>query len=1245
MKNQVFDRFSRVGRLRSRLDEIVAQVERGELPRMDGGDLIARHIVASLVAQTQRSDEANQLLFDAQRSRAQLYLASSGATPIEAADALIEARGVLGEDEALLLRCGELADLAEEVLEALIAANCRRHAWSVFQVMDDALPRGGPEVEALATRFIRMCEAWMEDLAPSALGCALELLDQLPTAGVGEELRQLLPAILKTVLGSVDTDLALRAYQSCHDSDIALEASAHRELARTLIEAGRADEAPRAVYTELLREQPTSRVKIESDLRRLAYVDPNPKSSVSADVSALNELFSEFYSEAPWYWQNRALLYRHQGDLAAALACLARAMNMSGNPPELMGLLSPLLAGLGFVEAARAFARFLPEDVGQELGVSSILLLDREPNSRREQRDAESILAIALEDPRTPPEFRPVLQRRRAELLLQLGESVEARRLLEDLLREQPQDVLARVRLVEAQVALGDCNAARAALEEIKSDRVLPICEYLRSRLVEMDGNLNAAAGHNDRARHSLQAARRAGRDAEQKFLVVLADRIERLVGAECVDGVLMSMLRTECHTRIHPDLERLAPALERRAIDLAMRIGDVDTAREVVEEFVRQRPAETGIFMVGIRASLRSHRLDDARDFLRRAEAIGCGESAETHLVRGLIAVAEEEREDAEDWFRRSLDAEPGDEAALALAAMRIDAGCEQDALDILNAAAKVDVCEAAQRERLLLLRGKLLERSERSEDALQSYLQATRVLEGWTESRHRAGLLAIRIGHDEQGRMVDERLVTQGIRCLEGFNDPASVTHSAVAKASVASNRESAVAVLGTALRRVSGRSWCCLAFERLEFLMLCNDDEASREQLDALLAEPSLSESEAAEAHRIQAEMRRRSLLTRVVNGAEGEELAQVLAAFEATSELHADETSRNTLNLLRAIGDESRPLPELDERTPDALVLVRALAAIPRGIQEVDKLRIDQVARMAESVLHGDVARLILGVAPARQRVADLRSAIASMEALGAELPFARGALLQRMALKALDVEAPQLFHEIVENEPKELRDLEALRSLMIMAEGKGASDPTRLLGVLHHLDRSVGGEERKELADLRQRISALKETPSDAWASAKLRAAGRRARVGDDEVLAYWRSRCEDDPSGEALHHAALIELARAHESEASSDSKAAADWAQAHESWNSLINHERFWTQLAERVEAELPEQGANAVMQCARDNRPLAPESAHRTGAQSSLCGRYPGRDQPGSARRKLGPFGRNGRASARRALSQLCF
>lgn len=1179
MKQQIIDRFSKTGRLRTRLEEIELQVANREIPRMDGGDLIGRHIVANLLALPTRSPEESRLMFEAQRIRATLYQASSGATALEAAEALSEARAAAAELGSAREECASLVEPAWAILQDLLKIGSRRNAWICFNVLFDAI-EGSQSHDELRSKVIQLFTGVADELVagsrdPEILDVLLKMCDWTRTYVPDDfpALVRLIPSLLAENMDAVTPESAIRAYLYARHLCLGTDGDTLERLVMRLIDAGMTGAEARSVYNEYLASFGERAAELESAFESLAYVNPAVDIRHDADLESLNVLLTDHFQDRPWVWRNRALMLRRRGDVIGALTCLARAMSISGEPPELMGLLSPVLAGFGFLGTAHQFSRFLPAEMRTRFRLESLDLLAAQPGTAKGKLRLAKLLGELEECHDLPREFRPHILAKQGQLLFEVGENRPAGALFARILRENPSDEMAAIRLAEVSFRFDDFKRAQSYLGGTFSARTQPIVSHVRSRLAEAMGNIAEARELNEAALAMLERAQEAGREVKEKAIATLGESIRRTLGAEYVQCALMAMLEMEAFAQNHRDLDLLEPVLERRAVSLAMKLGDVDSARSVIRDLVMKHPADTEVFVVGIRASLDAGQLDEALEFIEKAEDSGRAESAEIPLLRGLVYARRGDFDLAEEWIARSIDRVPTAEARLVLATLRMEDGRHDDAIEMLCGFREEEGGTPAIRARLFDLAGRLLERSGKVDEALEWYERSIESVEGWSEAHRRTGVLLIEATLQSDAPDGRERL-HRGLQLLEGFNDPDAVTRSALARAALAPTPREAVGVIVGALKRTAGRNLRRLQLARARYLAMAANDAELHQVLTELLEEDlpvntrrSLASSLAAVKRRLAA----RALCTAKDVEGISEALTLIDDAAENSSSAPFEAVA---VSLRRAAGHEVAA-PESKKNNPEGQVV---LAALVHGMQSLAEGPARRVRNAAERQDDAPVALAAgLAVALSEGEPGAILTAIDRLERSGYSAPFSRVDLLRKVAATAVAVDDMEALDRAMELTPGQLEDVRLYRRLLAVLETRSADEDTAVvLGLLTELERSTssGGTEDPALGDrlrsIRNRITSLKETPSPAWASARMRTAGKRSRIHVPAVHAFWKRMAEDsDLAGIAGHNVALMDLAAAHEAEAAGI-PAEEMWRAAHESWGRLCLSDDFWQLLAD---------------------------------------------------------------------------
>ncbi|MCA9322023.1 MAG: hypothetical protein KDB53_14875, partial [Planctomycetes bacterium] len=197
-----------------------------------------------------------------------------------------------------------------------------------------------------------------------------------------------------------------------------------------------------------------------------------------------------------------------------------------------------------------------------------------------------------------------------------------------------------------------------------------------------------------------------------------------------------------------------------------------------------------------------------------------------------------------------------------------------------------------------------------------------------------------------------------------------------------------------------------------------------------------------------------------------------------------------------------------------------------------------------------------------------------------------LPYSRSDLLRMAASRAVAQDDLEGLDVVLSRGGDELDPWRHFLRLRDIAASPNEEETIRVLGVISELDTALDtdGTPLNIMAAIRERITDLRETPSPAWASARLRTSGKRTRGHVPAVLAWWEETCQSDMSGETLHHLALMRLVAAHESENAGFSTSDL-WGRAHAAWAGLLAHEPFWEERrSELAVAFGPERAANTV-------------------------------------------------------------
>jgi tetratricopeptide (TPR) repeat protein len=1196
-KTNLLDKFSKSGRLRDKLNELVRSAECGQSSRMDAGDQIGRQIVANLVTLARREPEESQLLFDAQRTRAQLYQQSAGAAPVEAAEALSEAHATikeLGANGAAAL--SSLVPVASAILTDLLQIGSKRNAWNVARILLEAVessPEHKHERPRVVDGFVALVKRILTDRSdPGVLGTLLSLCDWAKKEQPKRvaELTSFIPALLGMSLGELDADLALHAYLYARHIDVDFEPALLGRLVLKLASERRIDTEARLVFQELLHGLPDRRGEIEKTFEDLAFVNPDHDVRFDPDLDSLNTLLSESYAEAGWVWRNRGLLFRKKGDPIGAIACLARSLTITGNPPELMGLLSPILHGMGFEYAAREFARFVPAELHQRFQLQVLEDLVDEPGTDERRRELLARYERSLKRANVQPEFLGSLRVRRAQALYELGELAESCKAWREVLDIDPTHELAALKIAEIWTRQGEMRRAGEALRARFSPWAMPLVEHLRSRIAEAAGDPAAAAAHNDAALAALGGAQEAGRDKKMKNIAVLAERAQRLFGEDIADGALFSMLQVEAHATRHYDLDLLAPILERRAVELSLRSGNTDTARRVIRDLVKRRPADTDIYVHGIRASLRADSLDEAAEFLGHADESGHGGSVEVSLLRGILAWMKKDKDGARAGFEAALGRVPTAEARLGLAAVHCEDGREALALEVLTKARAEEGGMPEIRARLFDLRGRLLERAGRTAEAYQSYVMASEALPGWSDARRRAGLLGVQAALDAAGRVRDAEGLRRALGFLEGYNDPEAVVHASLAKAALETAPAAAAALLGTQIKRVSARHAAVLHVSRTRCLLDAGERAAARSELESLLEESdarTAPELIATAKHGLAGILRHDAAQALLECPAQPAKALDAAIELLESAERSAPTASGGTLLSLAVAARHAKESMPAAGAVDGELAPLRALVHMLRG----EPLPADlteacrQTAREAGDPATAAISKFVTTLADPAIPAADLMNALAGLSSAGVPHPCSAASVRRTAAIRALAAEdATSLDRVLAAAMEDELGDVRALRNFEQQVERGDGADAQRLVQLFHELEQHTRGgavapELAQRMAKIQARLTALREQPSPAWASAKLRCAGKRTRVVVPEVLRFWEEeRSKGRNVGDALHVLALMRLARAHEAETSAMDMTA--WQEAHAAWSAFLAHDGYWNTLAERCEREAPGQG-----------------------------------------------------------------
>ncbi len=1194
MKREIFERFSKKGRLGGRLDEILERTERGELPRMDAGDLIGNHVVANLMAKPGRKEDETRLLFEAQRARARLYHQSSGATALEAAEALVEARGALRDLGDPVEPLSSLCALASGVLDDLREIGSRRTAWSVFRVLYDAR-KSGPEGmdAALVDGFLNLADDLMGDVfEPGIVDVILEISDWARAAypQAWTRLARLLPRILEDHMEDLATPTALRTWLYARHVCLPCEGEVFVSLVKRVVADERRDQEARSLYNELLQSQPERKEELERGFEELAYANPDPDIGADTDLEALNHILSEHYPDAAWVWRNRALLFRRRGESMGALACLARAMEISGPPPELMAYLSPCVAEIGFVVAAHQFSRFVGNPDRARYGLQVLDLLVAEPSSREGRVRLAVKLEAALADAATPPEFKTIIVRRRAELLFEAGDDDHAEPLLKSLLREDATDEWAAIRLAEISFRRGDLAGAKAALQARFSQRVVPLEAHLKSRIAEAEGRTEEALRENARAMQGIEAAQKAGRDHQEKALFVLADRIRRMHGQAGTDGPLLAMLMVEMHAIRHKDVDIVAPFIERRAVQLSLATGDVEGARKIIADLVERRGGDTQIFIEGARACIQAGRLDEARDYLRKAEESGHGNSGETKILAGMVALQDGDLDAARAFAEAAYEMVPTADARWILAAVALGEENETEALRVLDAYRDDEGGTDVLVGRIHSLRGRLRERAGRPEEALTDYLAAAEADEGQRDARRRAGWLAFDLAMGDGGLAIDSEGLKRAVKLLHGFNDSESVVRRVLAESRLETDGHLAAEKLAASLPRTAGKAWQRIQCERIRRSLEAGDDDVALQVMEALFAEGELSKALERQLKTQSARLlRSRALRRAAASTGDGRDVIEsVLADLEeASRRAPSTHFAAAALALAKAAGRHEGDIP-LGRATPRSLALAVSLAGGERRKTRRKQTDGDRRRKESPDTEDGRLALLLDAIGDDTVPAREILTALQRIVEHGEPLPFPRGEMLALAAGRALATDDDEGLDHVLATGESGLAVFSDFRHLKAARAGEETMEWAHLLSLVHSLKTSLAPlapDDEKCLSKMEAKITAVRETPSPAWASARLRTAGKRSRTHALDVLRFWERLLDDDPSAEALHHVALQRLSMAHEAE----SLNAGDmdlWRSAHEAWRRLLECEAFWEQARSGLAGQYPDDVAKDVVE-----------------------------------------------------------
>lgn len=1191
------------------------------MSRMDAGDLIGRQIVANLMSLVRRTPEESQLLFDAQRHRAALYQESSGATAVEAAEALVEARESLRETGARAEDLAALVKTGWSVLGDLVRIGSKRNAWSVVQILFEAI-EVNPEYYGLKTKvldvFVQLVRRHIEDNTEAGILSAILRLSEWAKKEAPERVAELvafIPQVLALNLDEMRPEMVVSSFLYAKVARVGFDVPTLNRIVKRLVADHRIDTESRQVYSEFLATALQHRAKSEYSFENLAHVNPDPEVRFDPDLDSLNVLLSEYYGDSGWVWRNRALCLRKKGDPIGALACLAKAMTITGQPPELLGLLAPILHGIGFEYSAREFARFVPLEWHRRLHLHVLDELADLAGSEERRRDLLGRFERTLKQPDVPPEFIPSLKERRAEIYLDLGETKAAGEMWAEMRESDPANERAAIKLAEIWVRLGEVAKAEGALRGRFSASVTPLLEHLRSRIFEASEQWTRAYQSNEAARASLPAAMELARDKKMKFLAVLSERSRKLFGEDVADGPLDAMLQAEAYSVNQRDFELLGPILERRSVELSLRTGDSNTARRVIKDLVRSRPADTDIYVHGLRASLKTDCIEDAEEFLSSAKTSGHSDSAEVTLLTGLIAWKKKDKAAARAAFESALRTVPTAEARLALAVTALNQGQESEALDLLSGLRYEEGGTPEIRARLHDLRGRLLERAGKIDEALDCYLAAIGGKDDGSEARRRAGLIMIERALGPDGKARDTAATAKGLALLEGFNDPESVAHTALAKAGLESSRETAAAILATATKRLSAKHAVPIRLARLRALTAAGDHAAVRHEVQMLLDEGAEGD---AENVKTTAKALLGSMLRREAWAVLDRESAHPSHALSQASDwLRRDRDAAGTSPaalILSAMADATVAVPVVDPATAPQLFVAAAWAKALRAtaLSSSESQALQAIAAGEAKGKESILASLLLTVLDETISASAVLAALDAAKAAGVCPPIGESSMIRIAAVRALRDGDDRTLDAAITRGGAPLADFAGYSRLARLIDGSQSVDAYRVLAVLRDLDETMRGRSghddlpMKRAMSLQSRLTAMREQPSPAWASAKLRYSGKRARTFVEDAARFWK---EEVAAGRNVsvgrHVLALMELARAHDAEShEADSSA---WKDAHVAWRALLDDGAFWKELARANERVFPGQGAAAVDQL-RGSVPLMLLRAHLSFAKAKL-------------------------------------
>ncbi len=1139
---------------------------------MDGGDQLGQLIVANLEALPKRSTEESALLFEAQKARAKLYQESSGATALEAAESLIAASETLQELNHDAEALASLLEPARETFSDLVAIGSKRNAWLCLEIIISCL-RVTKESKEITSQALRDFADFSRDMIhdgrePGLLGVILGHCDWAREAAPDQfpELVNLVPLLLEQRTNDLPWRDVLRAYLYARHLSLGFGGKTLENIARKMAGLGMCDAEVRVVYQDFLCEAVETKSCMEDVFKDLAYVNPSPDIAYDADLDSLNGLLAEHFPECEWVWRNRALLSRRHGDRAGALVNLSRAMSIDGEPPVVMGLLAPVLAGMGFLQSAFHFARFAPKETSERFELGVLKLLAAEPSSkigceRLQRRLEESILRENL-----PIEFRPLIVRRRAELLFRCGEFDQARGLYTEIFRDNLSDEIAAVRLAEIAFTEGDETKVVNYLSARFTDRVIPFVEHIRSRLAERKGDLDKAWQHNERALDTLPAAQSAGRQKKEKTLAMLEDRIRAMFGEQYVQCSLLAMLQSETHAPPHRDLLKLAAVLERRGVELGVARGDVAETSSRIRELVERNAADSEIFLSGVKASIEGDHIDDALDLLARAEEAGHGESSEIRLLRAKTYLRKGDLAAATKHLNRELEIHPSAEARLYLAMIELEKGDEDAALNAVSSIHEEDGGSDQTRHEIFHLTGVLLERRGLIAEARSSYLAAVKMMSGESAARYRAGVLGLESSIDDEGFVVDPAGVEESLALLEGVKDSDAICRVALARAARSSDVNEALHDLERAMKRTNGPDE--LRLQRARLNLLITNERLAEACVASEAMTQSLPESEVESHLAMIADLKKRNALKMVVQ--DGSKDSDGVGSWvDAASDCKHDGVIHQ---LFRFISGAKKSEPKLKKGDSPSLFLALGLAGGQR--RKDGKLRAAVLTDGAQGVAAAEAKNVLMALQDGSSR--ELLDAIDSFDAAELTLPWSRLSLLSIVAAKAAGDGDSDVFETVISRAPGRFREHEKLRLLLDML-ASGGSDTTRVLNLFcdlsARLSASDSNHDDEMLLRIRNKVTEIRETPSPAWASARLRVAGKRTRVHERSAERFWRQLHEsgNGSDGEALHHLALMSLSKAHEAE-----MAGLDcsdiWREVHAIWGELVECSPFWLALTERL-------------------------------------------------------------------------